>query len=192
MAYDLTSSRHAAHDPLVSAECYWCHIGQTERQPPLGVCADCWVLSCDVHAERSRGLGKWRCFDGVAQLLTVGAGLEDEADDGRAHEPPITDPDELAERFPALAARTSEDRARWTDRRDALLNAVAAVAPDRYDAIVNRDQQGWLLLAHAIGLVEHFRDRSDEARELTFGGSPSPNAGRLGDVIDELERRGDV
>lgn len=49
-----------------------------DPRDPLGTCSDCWVFACNVHAELDRAnLGKWKCFDGVAQLLSAGAGFDD-------------------------------------------------------------------------------------------------------------------
>ncbi len=85
------------------AECYWCSIDDVAPDnPPLGTCSDCWVFACLEHAERDKNLGKWKCFAGVAKLVTVAAGLDDPDD---VDDPPIRTAQELSEPSPASPRR---------------------------------------------------------------------------------------
>jgi hypothetical protein len=148
----LTTDGVGANDWLVSAECYWCSSTDDLRNPPLGACSDCWVFACELHAERDTNIGKWKCFDGVAKLLSAAAGLDDVDE---VEDTPIADPAELAERFPRIAAATEVEREYWSRRTGELAEASMRVAPDRTIAMAQADPER-ILLAHAVGIVRHF------------------------------------
>ena len=165
----------------MSAECYWCVTARTaDPHPPLGTCSDCWVFACEVHAERDTvNVGKWVCFDGVARLVSAGAGLDDVTDDG---DEPITSAAELTIRFPRLASETADERGRWRD--DVARIAVLAEELSPHEQVSPEQVQ---LLAEAVGLVRHFlparRNLAFEARPT----GPRPRAsGRLGTLVERL------
>lgn len=163
----------------MSAECYWCSTNDEELRPPLGVCSDCWVLTCAVHAERDTNIGKWKCFDGVAKLLSVAAGL-DEADD--VTDRPISTAAELTARFPRIASASEAERTYWSPRTQEIGAAVDRAVPDRHERILQSDAN-LVLLGHAVGIVRHFVPKRDEL-ERDVGGPRV--TGRLGLVLEEI------
>src|SRR5262249_16032737 len=120
-------------------------------------CSDCWVFACDTHAERDTNLGKWKCFGGVAKLLSAGAALDDESPE----DIPITSSAELSSRFPRIAALTEGSRAEWTKRTDAITRGVGELTPERSSAIADSDRR-LALLADAVGIVRYFVPREKE------------------------------
>jgi hypothetical protein len=165
----------------MAAECFWCSSENADPQyPPLGTCSDCWVFACGdyPHAERSKALGKWKCFDGVAKLVAAGAGLEDAED---LDEPPIADPDQLAARFPVITAVTADSRRHWSERSDELMAAARRTAPDRIPYMERDEQRAREMLAHATGIIDHFLPIGVHAEAA----GPGPS-GRLGQLVQEL------
>jgi hypothetical protein len=168
----------------MGARCYWCVA--TDRDPerdPLGTCSDCWVFACDVHAELdAANRGKWECFDGVARLLSAGAGFDD-ADDV-SHEA-ITSQAEFRERFPRIAEETVGERQEWHERTDDLLEKARLIAPEDVGRTAPGEEQR-LLLADAVGVLRHYLPA--QAR-YAFMVDPRPEhriRGRLGRLLLEL------
>jgi hypothetical protein len=167
----------------MAAECYWCATtSSVEPHPPLGTCSDCWVFACDTHAERdTANVGKWKCFDGVAKLLSAGAGFDDAVDEPDGA---ITTATELKLRFPRIATETESDREYWRERGDELIQAAARVDPERSAALEDGGEERRLLLADAVGVVHHYLP---PRRSLMLEQREAPRVGgRVGRLVEEL------
>lgn len=124
---------------------------------PQGTCWECHVFTCEAHARRDPGAGKWLCYTCVATGLAASAGIEEEEITGLRFESSF----DFEDRFRELAEVTSDGRSFWrSGPGEGQLGGYLRSHP----AVNLRD---WSMAADAIGVGEFLaaglRERPDRA-----------------------------